>query len=99
MERQSRDGVRRRRKRFLLLALVALALSVSPLFALSIGGPAAPKAPVRVVVEPGDTLWALAREYGPPNEDVREVVYDIRETNHLAGSVIRPGQVLLIETE
>ena len=99
MARRSREGLQKRRKRVILLALVALALLVSPLFALSIGGPSGSKAPARVVVQSGDTLWALAKEYGPANEDVREVVYDIRQTNHLDGSLIRPGQVLLIETE
>jgi LysM repeat protein len=83
----------------LLLALAALALLVSPLFARSMGGPAGSPAPARVVVGPGDTLWDLANEYGPPDADLRQVVQGIRETNGLNGSLIRPGQVLLIETE
>jgi len=82
-----------------LLALLALVLLVSPLFALSLSGSHDAKAPARVTVQPGDTLWALAREYGPPDADLRGVVADIRHTNHLSGSTIRPGQVLLIETE
>jgi hypothetical protein len=89
----------RRRKRVVLLALLALLLLVSPLFALSLTGPRDAKPPVRVVVAPGDTLWALASRYGPPNADLRRVVDDTREINHLDGSLIRPGQVLLIETE
>ncbi|MBM3474195.1 MAG: LysM peptidoglycan-binding domain-containing protein [Armatimonadetes bacterium] len=99
MAQQSRDALRRRRKRVLLLVLVALVLLVSPLFALSMGSPAGSPAPARVVVGPGDTLWDLAKEYGPPNADLRQVVREMRETNGLDGSLIRPGQVLLIETE
>jgi len=99
MTQAAKDDLKRRRKRVLLLALAALALLVSPLFARSMGGPASSPAPARVVVAPGDTLWDLAKEYGPPSQDVRQIVRDIRETNHLEGSSIRPGQVLLIETE
>jgi nucleoid-associated protein YgaU len=91
--------LRRRRKRVILLPLLALALLVSPLFARSLRNPAGSPAPVRVVVSPGDTLWDLARRYGPPNEDTRRVVYDISKTNHLTDSLIRPGQVLWIEPE
>jgi len=96
MAPRSRDNLRRHRKRLILLALLALILLVSPLFALSVKTPAGSPAPTRVIVGPGDTLWELAQRYGPPGEDTRKVVYDIRETNHLAGSLIRPGQVLLI---
>jgi len=83
----------------ILLAVVTLILLVSPLFALSSRWPSGTPAPVRVVVEPGDTLWSLAERYGPADDDTRRVVYDIRKTNHLTGSLITPGQVLLIETE
>jgi len=87
---------RRQRKRSILLALVVLVLLVSPLFALSLRGPQTLPAPERVVVQPGDTLWGLAERYGPPDRDLREVIYDIRQTNGLQGSLIKPGQVLLI---
>jgi len=99
MARRSRSSFQQRRKRVVVLALVGLALLVSPLFALSLGGRDESKAPARVVVESGDTLWGLAREYGPPNADLRRVVDDIRAANGLTGSTIRPGQVLLIGTE
>jgi nucleoid-associated protein YgaU len=97
MKQRSSHDLRRRRKRVILLALIALVLLVSPLFARSLRSPADSPAPVRVVVSPGDTLWDLARRYGPPDEDLRRVVDRISETNHLTGSLIRPGQVLWIE--
>jgi hypothetical protein len=99
MARRTRDSLQQRRKRVILLALIGLALLVSPLFALSLGGPSASPPPARVVVQSGDTLWTLAREYGPADQDIRAVIGDIRTLNRLDGSLIRPGQVLLIETE
>ena len=43
-------------------------------------------------VQPGDTLWSIAASsYGG---DTREGVWKLRERNHLAGTMIAPGQVL-----
>ncbi len=47
-------------------------------------------------VESGDTLWAIALEVGERDADVRRTVFDIRRLNGLSGSVIHPGQVLLV---
>jgi len=55
-----------------------------------------PTSPVPVMVHQGDTLWTLARTYGRPAADPRRTVSRIREANDLAGSLIRPGQVLLV---
>ena len=85
-----------RRKRVIVLALVALVLISSPLFAVSVGWPKGTGPIIRVVVQQGDTLWAIAKQYGPPNEDTRSVVYRIKQANRLEGSLIRPGEVLLI---
>jgi nucleoid-associated protein YgaU len=46
-----------------------------------------------VVVEPGDTLWSIAASVAG-EEDVRAVVLEIQERNHLEGAELVPGQVL-----
>ena len=51
-----------------------------------------------IVVEPGDTLWSIARMH-LPNEDPRDVVGGIRKLNELTSAEIFPGQVLTIETK
>jgi LysM repeat protein len=51
---------------------------------------------VEVRVEPGDTLWSLARRHADDSIDVRELIGDIRRINHLDDTVIRPGQTLKI---
>lgn len=46
-----------------------------------------------VVVAPGDTLWSIALSVAG-DRDVRAVVYDIRQLNHLGDPVLVPGQIL-----
>jgi nucleoid-associated protein YgaU len=47
----------------------------------------------RYVVRPYDTLWTIAaRRYADP----RQGVWEIRERNGLQGTLIVPGQVLLV---
>jgi LysM repeat protein len=48
----------------------------------------------RYVVKPGDTLWTIAtRHYAG---DPRDAIYRIDRRNHLGGSVIVPGQRLVL---
>ena len=47
----------------------------------------------RVVVEPGDTLWSIARAV-PGDQDVRAVVDAIWKLNDLRDPTLQPGQVL-----
>ena len=46
------------------------------------------------VVQPTDTLWAIAaRSYAG---DVREGVWKLEQRNHLRSATLTPGQVLLL---
>lgn len=47
-------------------------------------------------VDPGDSLWEIAREYKNPDMDIREYIYLIKKTNKLNGSHIVAGQLLMI---
>jgi LysM repeat protein len=49
-----------------------------------------------IVVQPGDTLWDLAVQFGPENKDTREVVFEICKVNNIAADSIIPGQTILI---
>jgi hypothetical protein len=49
----------------------------------------------QVVVEPGDTLWSIART-ADPGADTQAVVQEMLQVNRLTGSVITPGQHLWV---
>jgi len=58
--------------------------------------PALPRSgPATVVVQPGETLWTIARRVAPAR-DPREVVTDLRRLNALPTADIRAGQQLRI---
>jgi Tfp pilus assembly protein FimV len=58
-----------------------------------------PRPPCLVCVDYGDSLWTIAREYGDPNRDVREIVAAIRRANDVDPGRLRPGRVLAIPSE
>jgi nucleoid-associated protein YgaU len=50
----------------------------------------------QIVVQTGDTLWNIAKAYGPANQDVRKTISDICELNETSADKLRPGQTLWI---
>ena len=74
--------------RIVLVVLVALVLWAVFARSSDASGPEE-----RYVVQPADTLWSIAAaRYADP----REGVWEIRERNGLEGTVIVPGQVLVV---
>lgn len=51
------------------------------------------------VVQAGDTLWDIAKEYAPNSMDMREYIRNIKEHNELETLNIYPDMVLEIERE
>ncbi len=47
-------------------------------------------------VKPGDSLWQIAKTYGPENADTRRVVAAIEKLNHLDGGTLQAGLVIEI---
>lgn len=50
----------------------------------------------RIVVKEGDTLWGLAKKYGPENQDIRKTVFEIKKINNITARYIKPGEVLIM---
>ena len=50
-------------------------------------------------IQSGDTLWDLAKEYGPSDEDVRKVVKRICNINGIVPEGLMPGQKIKIPNQ
>lgn len=44
----------------------------------------------------GETLWNIAQTVTPVGGDVRVTVYEIKRLNELGGSIIYPGELLVV---
>ena len=98
----SRSGVHltRRGRVLLLLALVAVlyaAFSVGRAHTQAVTTAGQEQAPAvqQITVEPGESLWSVARRVAPQN-DPREVMAQIRRLNDLEGTQLQVGQQLLL---
>lgn len=49
-----------------------------------------------IVVQSGDTLWSIAKQYIDESDDVRYMIFKIQSRNVLQSSHIVPGQKLII---
>jgi hypothetical protein len=87
------------KSRFIAFLAIALFLTISAADALTGENHAESLTrPVysEIVIQYGDTLWNLAREFGPGNQDVRETVYEICRINDISVGGIYPGQAILV---
>ncbi|MDD9267806.1 LysM peptidoglycan-binding domain-containing protein [Paenibacillus sp. GCM10023248] len=50
----------------------------------------------KIVIQAGDTLWAIAEANKHSKENVRSYIDKIKSLNHLATSSLNEGQVLLL---
>ncbi len=60
---------------------------------------ASAEAPVvwkEVIVEEGDTLWAIAKTISCESEDIRLKVHAIIDENSLMGATIHPGETIRV---
>ena len=99
---RSRAGRRQQRRRlagllrfavFLLLIFVAAWAGVRVAHAGDVGSVYSGR---QYVIQAGDTLWSVAaREYGERG-DLRQVVWQIRQANHLQSAGVQPGQHLTL---
>lgn len=49
-----------------------------------------------VEINPGDTIWNLAKAHGPKNADIRQMVKVICKHNDTTPNMLQPGQTILI---
>jgi Tfp pilus assembly protein FimV len=77
-----------------IVLIVAGFLLVAPGLAKG-DGPERPAPQVHYVVQPGDTLWSIARRVAP-GRDPRPVVDALVRSNDLRGGGLQPGQELAV---
>lgn len=51
---------------------------------------------ISVIVKPGDTLWSIAAENNPDNEDIRTLVHRIKRHNRITSNTIYSGEEIFI---
>jgi hypothetical protein len=49
-----------------------------------------------VTVIAGDTLWELAKSYGPEGQDIRKIVHTMCKINNVSAERLQPGQKIMI---
>ncbi len=81
---------------FLTITFLAIIITVGTIAgynqALSMSNPAYEE----ITTITGDTLWKLAKEYGPADQDVRKVVHAICRINDTSADELKAGQKILI---
>jgi LysM domain len=80
-------------------SLVAAAALVLGLGGRALGGSSEPgeqRTRPHILVEPGQTLWSIAKARIGPEADPRPYIQEIREVNGLATSELAVGQRLLL---
>jgi LysM repeat protein len=77
---------------FVRLALVVLVAALAVGLAARPSGSAGK--PMAYVVQPSDTLWSIAAKHYPG--DPREGIWKLQHRNHLRGTMLVPGQRLVL---
>ncbi len=99
-------GVYRRRRTVVATAVAlmvfALAMLGGELLGQVSGTPGATPAgaagePVVYVVQPGDTLWEIARRLSPPGRDLRYIVDRLAADS--GGPLLQPGQRIILPVD
>lgn len=49
-----------------------------------------------VVIQEGDTLWDLALQYAPEEQDIRSYIQEVRELNRMTSDQIHAGHSIIL---
>lgn len=79
--------------------VLALLVAVIAMTWFAVTHPAAPATEmVTVTVAQGESLWSLAEQFAPENQDPREWIYEVTTINNLETSSLIPGMRLTVPT-
>ena len=82
----------------LIIFISMLLILIYPAIMFAVGRPSndIQETYIKVYVEPGDTLWSIAKTYLPSETDIRDYINNIKKTNHLHSSLIIEGDYILV---
>ena len=49
-----------------------------------------------ITIQYGDTMWSLAEQYAPADQDIRDYIYEICDKNNIKAGELTEGQEILI---
>ena len=81
---------------FLTALILIFILSTSAFLGYSNVSAAEPEKYIAYHVQPGDTLWDIAKEYGPSDMDIKQFIYQIKCINDTDAAHLQAGQVINI---
>lgn len=81
---------------FLTVCMLLVAFGMSSVLGFSSVAGSDVQKYVNVQVHDGDTLWTLAKQYGPKNVDCRKVIYEIQQINNVSANTLQAGQYINI---
>lgn len=86
---------RHNRRVNIYMVLMAMIISLMILASMMVQSDS-PRDFIEVRVERGDTLWSIARDNSSEGQDIRAMVYTIRQANALTSALITPGTTLRV---
>ena len=87
------------RKRFItfcVIIILTVSFLFSGIFCPAVAQDLSGEKYIEVTVESGDTLWQIAKEYGPADKDIRETIYDICKINKISAETLYEGIVIMV---
>lgn len=89
----------RGRRALVLLVMLLLVGLVLAGRAVAAGASADAVAVQTYTVAPGETLWGIAARVAGPNEDVRDVVIQLKDLNRMGSADLRAGEQILLPAQ
>ncbi len=96
MKRKLRIANKRRFITVISALIFVLGVIISSAAMMMVASADAPVIWQEIMVNEGDTLWAIAEKSSSESEDIRLKIHAIIEENNLRGAIIFPGETLRV---
>ena len=83
-------------KRKLIIILLFFGILLSQLVIPLVTKANSPDNYITVIVQEGDSLWTIAKQFNNNKLDIRKYIYLIQQQNGMKNSMLQPGQLIRI---